>query len=364
MDICKAKDCVEIKVNDNFCKQHTHKLHPIYIRYKRLQENIDLTSPSTIPELIKLYGKCAKIHALRQKYRKSLKTEFHDWGHEKALDLIWEKMQEIEQKLYQLVQTSDVPVKEINEETKEIEEDLESESETAELTLENIFSVHKKYKFDNPECMNALNNLSLKVLQDSFTSLNTIVKHNLQRTFTEYYEVIHLSEYLEFANLNLSAVTFMFLTILGYTFKRENLYIVMTYIPQEHMYSYNEYYNATKVLISDRKILALALAVIFYINSRQHGNMQAIIVDIQIKDQMAIIEAKPRAGFKNDSKICTPVPEKYYDYKIGCKSCQKEYDNRQKYKSLDKHVTEYSTEVLIKHFKKKENTEDSPLLFG
>jgi hypothetical protein len=96
-DTCKSPNCDSKRVSNSHCQFHQHQLKPIYNRYKKLQDELPLViEDSSIPDLLKLYGRCRRIYLLRQEYRKKgFREEFWDFGHENVIDILWSKMQEI-----------------------------------------------------------------------------------------------------------------------------------------------------------------------------------------------------------------------------------------------------------------------------
>lgn len=101
-DRCKANACCEPSINSNFCGKHTRKWQPVYLKYKYLEEKLPDVVPEDIRSLRKLYNHYAKIYRLRQDFRSALKPNFHDKGHEHAIDYIKTSMDDIEQKMLKL----------------------------------------------------------------------------------------------------------------------------------------------------------------------------------------------------------------------------------------------------------------------
>lgn len=141
-EICKAVKCEQARVNDNFCGYHTHRLQPVYVRYKNLQASLtDLSTFSAcqeqakIPELVSMYNRLARAYKLRDLFRSTLKPEHRDSGHDHFIYLLSQQMEHIHQKLCTLtgkVQENAEP----EPEPKLEEEDL---CETPDLALEEVF---------------------------------------------------------------------------------------------------------------------------------------------------------------------------------------------------------------------------------
>jgi hypothetical protein len=73
-NICKYVECDKTRVNTNFCAYHTHKMFPVYIRYKRLETNEK-------EDAAEMYGIYSRIVNLREYYLSRLKPEHRDAGH-------------------------------------------------------------------------------------------------------------------------------------------------------------------------------------------------------------------------------------------------------------------------------------------
>ena len=138
LDLCKAIECRETCINDNYCGYHTHKLHPIYLRYKRLETKIEIVSSPetqyTVPDLMRIYTRYARVYELRVRYRSLIKAEHRDEGHDYVIYQLSVSMDRISDLLHKLTQsTDDIAPTEIP-----LDNDVEIEDDQPDMTLNEI----------------------------------------------------------------------------------------------------------------------------------------------------------------------------------------------------------------------------------
>jgi len=152
---CKALDCKETRINENYCGHHTHKLQPIYLRYKKL-ESCPPEASDTVPGLLKLYNYYARIYDLRCELRMYIKSECRDLGHDRAIYNLSATMTSISDTLLEITQH----VGQIEQVDSSIDScDETSEIEESEMDLQEIVSYDKKRRLrkeDREPCFSAI----------------------------------------------------------------------------------------------------------------------------------------------------------------------------------------------------------------
>lgn len=184
---CKADKCLELRVNESLCGSHTHKLHPIYLRYKRIEAelpNFDSIADS-IPDLVSAYGKCARVYQLRNQYRNALKPIHHDPGHAKAISDIRERMLMIHDRLVVLTETNAT-------EEKQVIVDDEDDADELPMGVEDIIQEEyntvqeskRRYNPNDPDrllCGTAVINYLQRKLDIENATLDAIAKKAVSR---------------------------------------------------------------------------------------------------------------------------------------------------------------------------------------
>ena len=115
--LCMAPRCNEPRSTSSHCSQHTRQLLPIYLRYKRLSDELpNISTSNEIKDLMNLYHQYARVYWLRREYRhRGFRLEYQDWGHGEAIDRVWKTMQDLDQKMQTLTSIPLPPLEESNE---------------------------------------------------------------------------------------------------------------------------------------------------------------------------------------------------------------------------------------------------------
>lgn len=374
---CKAIDCTEPRVNDNFCGKHTHKLHPLYLRYKRLQEALVTAPdslPDTVPELVQLYGRCAKIYELRRRYRSSLDPKHHDSGHGKAIDVVRAMMTRAEQKLRTL--TSIVPDLKASASSNIIEDDVDDDSDTLIMAPEEIVNTQARYEMwdHRIDCISAMGETERRYMRKASDTIISMLRICIDQARCPDYEfsstVLPRSRLRERQHLEWIAVIPIYLvnmatraymkksTLVGnLDFYRKDTCTTSTYRRTIRALSmYPELYSITFASYA----FLFGLAIKGEAHLLQHefvpheGSVHIRLVGAKSKEH---VNKGGVAGFilktyefdRETHQVRIPVaalqPE-IPSLRIACEACEKELQNKEPYKTRPNHVSEVPVEEL------------------
>lgn len=102
--ICLAVDCQDPTIGESkHCLFHRNKFLPLYVKYKKLSNKLNLDIPlesCDIYLLLKLSSRCEKLYNMRSEYRKiAFRPEYHDHGHTRIIHSILNKLDDIRKEL-------------------------------------------------------------------------------------------------------------------------------------------------------------------------------------------------------------------------------------------------------------------------
>lgn len=362
---CKAKDCDKPRVNDNFCGTHTHKLHPIYKHYKKLEQQLVCepsisTQNNDIPSLVKLYSQYAKVYVARRKYRNALNPIFHDWGHAKAIDLIWDTMCNIEKHLYELTSKPEHLVPESPE---------DEEPNLEELTPETVISTHNNYEMwdHRHECFYCITALQKEKYDRLFKALDIVVRNNIPSAIPGVH-TDKLAFVIDLLRKYSHSISFLLLSTLAFgeesAMENKNFDSKMVSPRQITLYKMYEYPRAIRAIVEHKGLLQMICIVSIYVLTGPPKREDEIIRRIHVRDGKIWFYMSPRGQYNVDDGI--PVPVEFLispprsPRALFCMPCTMELMLHKPYNTIKGHVFEVPKEELQKDFEAAVNNKPNP----
>lgn len=363
---CKAKDCIKSRVNENFCGVHTHKLHPLYKRYKKLEAELgknssgfDLSTISTqnIPTLVKLYGQYAKVYATRRKYRNAIDPLFHDWGHANAIDLVWNSMCAIEERLHELTSKSDstsLPMASQNP-----PED-ESESNLEDLTPDAVIRTHTNYEMwdHRQDCFYCVITLQKEKYDRLFKALEIVVRNNIPSAIPAGISTDRLPSIIDLLSKYSHSILFLLMATLAFgeesAVENKNFDGKMISSNQITLYKMYEYTRAIRAIVEYKGLLTMICAVSIYVLSGPPKRANEIVRRTHVREGKVWFYMSPRGHFIAEEGIPVPIefllPPPRSPRMLFCLACAMELMLHKPYGTLKGHVFEVPKEELQRDF--------------